>query len=71
MTLLAIPLTDCEALPTGQLRQELGACGICERTLASVLVVDDAPSKILGDPEEGAEFVVCAMCAEIVVPVAS
>lgn len=65
--LLAIPLHDPNTLPSVSLAKELDRCSICERALATVLVVDDAPSKILGDDAEGAEFAVCALCAQIVV----
>lgn len=68
--MLTIPLHDSDLLPSAALARELGPCGICERALATVLVVDDAPSKIAGDDSEGAEFAVCARCAEIV-PVTS
>jgi len=51
-----------------ELEAELQWCSICERALASVLVVDPAASPIEGGGNEGTEFLVCKLCAEIAQP---
>lgn len=63
MTITTLPLSTHPSLAAT-------ACCICEHSLATVLVVDEAPSLILGDVASTRHFAVCGSCAEVAAPYA-